>query len=293
MNKLPLEKRVQILKSLSEGCSMRSTARMAGVSINTVVKLLIDAGKACAQYQHDKLRGLSCKRLQLDEIWSFVYAKAKNVPDDKQGDVGYGDVWTWTAIDAESKLIPSWLVGSRDLCDAKVFVCDLAERLSNRVQVTSDGHKCYIEAMEAGFGGDVDFAQLIKLYGNESGNAGPDARYSPAECCGTKVKKISGNPDKDHISTSYAERQNLTMRMRNRRFTRLTNAFSKKLENHEYAISLYFMCYNFVVPHQTLTQNNEGRKTTPAMAAGVTDHQWTMEDVLAMIDRLNENENSN
>jgi len=286
MNQLPLEKRVAILTTLAEGSSMRSTARMVGVSFNTVVKLLIEAGRACAQYQHDKLRNLNCRRLQLDEIWSFCYAKEKNVPDERKGEFGYGDIWTWTAIDAETKLIPCWLVGLRDSCHATEFVENLAGRLANRVQLTTDGLKVYIEAVEAAFGGEVDYAMLIKLYGNPGAVESPETRYSPGECCGTKRKRISGKPDKAHISTSYAERQNLTMRMRMRRFTRLTNAFSKKLANLEAAVALYFMHYNFVRTHQTL-------KTTPAVAAGVTDHRWTMEDLIAMMERLQETENSN
>lgn len=293
MNKLPLEKRVAILTALAEGCSMRSTSRMVGVSLNTTTKLLIEAGKACARFQHDKMRNLSCKRLQLDEVWSFCYAKQKNVPEEKQGEFGYGDVWTWTAIDAETKIIPSWLVGMRDLCHAKLFVADLAERLITRVQITTDGLKAYIEAIEGAFGGECDYAQLIKLYGSESGNTSPDTKYSPAECCGTKTKRISGQPDKDHISTSFAERSNLTVRMRMRRFTRLTNAFSKKLENLEHAVALFMMHYNYVCPHMTLTKNAGGIKTTPAMAAGVAHSLWTMEDVVAMMERLQENENSN
>ncbi len=285
MNKIPLEKRVQILTALAEGSSMRSTARMALVSINTVVKLLIEAGQACARYQHEKLRNLKCRRLQLDEIWSFCYSKEKNVPKAHKGELGFGDVWTWTAIDAETKLIPCWLVGWRDGCHATEFVRDLASRLSNRVQLTTDGLKVYIEAVEAAFGGEVDYAMLVKLYANPGAIEDAETRYSPGVCCGTRRKKISGDPDRDHVSTSYAERQNLTMRMRMRRFTRLTNAFSKKIENLEHAVALYFMHYNFIRVHQTL-------KTTPAVAAGVTDHRWTMEDLIAMMERLQENENS-
>ena len=272
---------------------MRSASRLAGVSLNTTTKLLVDAGRACAAYQHDKLRNLTCRRFQLDEIWSFCHSKEKNVPAEHKGQLGYGDVWTWTGIDAETKLISSWLVGSRDLCHAKLFVQDLADRMTSRIQITSDGYKCYVEAVESAFGGEVDFAQLIKLYGNEGAATTPEARYSPGECCGTRTKRISGQPDEDHISTSYAERQNLTMRMRMRRFTRLTNAFSKKLANLEHAVALYFMHYNFVRPHQTLTQRAEGRKTTPAMAAGMANYVWTMEDLVAMMERLQENEISN
>jgi IS1 family transposase len=293
MNKLPFAKRIQVVTALVEGCSIRSTVRMTGVAKNTIVKLLAEVGTACARYQHDKLRNLNCRRLQLDEIWSFVYAKAKNVPEEKQGEFGVGDVWTWVAIDAETKLCPSWLVASRDLCDAKVFVTDLAERLATRVQITSDGHKCYVEAVDEAFGGEVDFAQLIKLYGNEGNKANPETKYSPGECCGTKTKIISGGPLEEHISTSFAERQNLTMRMRMRRFTRLTNAFSKKLENHEHSVALHFMVYNFIRPHQTLTKLANGHPTTPTMAAGIANHCWTIADLLAMMERLQENESSN
>src|SRR5271156_378796 len=243
MNKLPLEKRVQILTALAEGNSMRSTSRMAGVSINTVTKLLVDSGKACAEYQHEKLRNLHCRRLQVDEIWSFCAMKQKHIPAERQGEWGIGDVWTWTAIDADTKLIPSWLGGGRDLCFAKAFVADLAGRLASRVQVTSDGHKAYLEAVEGAFGGDVDYAQLIKIYGNEGSKRNPETRYSPGECCGTQKVVVSGNPDRDHISTSYVERQNLTMRMRMRRFTRLTNAFSKKIQNLEAAVAIHYMHY--------------------------------------------------
>jgi IS1 family transposase len=292
MNKLPLEKRVAILTALAEGCSMRSTSRMAKVSINTVTKLLIDAGKACAIYQHEKLRNLPCKRFELDEIWSFCYAKDKNVPDELRGVPGYGDVWTWTGIDAETKLIPCWLVGARDLCHARAFVDDLASRLTSRVQITSDGLKAYIVAIEDAFGADVDYAMLIKLYGPEGTEHSPDTKYSPGECCGTKTRVVSGNPDEDLISTSYAERSNLTMRMRMRRFTRLTNGFSKKIENLEYAVALTMMYYNFIFPHTTLTKEAK-RKTTPAMAAGVASHVWTMEDLVAMTDRILQRENSN
>jgi IS1 family transposase len=292
MNKLPHDKRIAILKALAEGCSMRSRARLVGCSINTVVGMLIAAGKACAKYQHDNMRDLACRRLQLDEIWSFCYAKQKNVPAEHQGELGFGDVWTWTAICAETKLVPCWLLGWRDACFATAFVDDLGERLAGRVQITTDGLKAYIDAIDGAFGGGVDYAMLIKLFGGGGSNHNPETRYSPAECCGTKHKKISGNPDKAHVSTSYAERQNLTMRMRMRRFTRLTNGFSKKLERMEYAVAMYFMVYNYVTPHQTLTENANGRETTPAMAARVADHVWSYEDLLAMIERLSEAENS-
>lgn len=282
MNKLPLEKRVLILTALAEGSSMRSTARLAGVSFNTVVKLLIDAGKACARYQHEKMRNLKCDRLQVDEIWSFCAMKAKNVPDERKGEWGIGDIWTFAGICADTKLVPCWLVGLRDAGHATHFLKDLASRLTKRIQLTTDGHKMYLEAVENAFAGQIDFAQLIKVYGS----TGDETRYSPPECIGCESKKIEGDPDPDHISTSFIERQNLTMRMRMRRFTRLTNAFSKKVENLEHAIALFYMHYNFIQVHKTL-------KKTPAMAAGVTNHRWTMEDVIAMMERLQENQNSN
>jgi IS1 family transposase len=291
LNKLPHNKRIAILRALAEGCAMRSTARLVGCSINTVIGMLIAAGKACAKYQHDNMRDLPCRRLQLDEIWSCCYAKQKNVRAEHQGELGPGDVWTWTAICAESKLVVCWLLGWRNAWFATAFVDDLAERLAGRVQIATDGLKCYIDAINGAFGGEVDYAMLITLFGGEGSNANPETRNSPGECCGTKRKRISGNTDKEHVSTSHAERQNLTMRMRMRQFTRLTNGFSKKLERMKYAVAMYFMVYNFVTPHQTLTENANGRKTTPAMAARVADHAWSYEDLLAMIDRLSEAEN--
>ncbi len=262
MNKLDTAKRVAIISALVEGNSLRSTTRMVGCSINTVTKLLVDAGEACARYQHETLRNLTCRRIQCDEIWNFCYAKQKNVPPDKAGQLGYGDVWTWVAIDADTKLVPSYLVGSRDGMHAAHFIADLASRLAHRVQLTTDDHKPYLEAVEGAFGGEIDYAMLIKLYGNVPGNTA-ESRYSPGECTGIEKRPIVGHPDADQISTSFVERQNLTMRMRMRRFTRLTNAFSKKLANLEAAVSLHFMHYNFVRRHQTL-------RVTPAMAAGVT-----------------------
>jgi IS1 family transposase len=248
---------------------------MTGVAFNTVKKLLIDAGRACARFQHDAMRNLSCKVLQLDEIWSFVYAKEKNVADVKAPQLGMGSVWTWVAIDAETKLIPSWLVGLRDLEHASAFVCDLAGRLRGRVQITTDGLKAYVQAMEDGFGGEVDHAILNKVYGAGT----PDeSRYSPAECVGCNKLVGHGSPDLAAASTSYVERQNLTLRMRNRRFTRLTNAFSKKLENHEHAVALYFFAYNFIFRHGTL-------RMPPALKAGVADHWWTYEELVELIDR--------
>jgi IS1 family transposase len=275
MNKLTTEKRVQILQMLCEGSSMRSISRIVDVSINTVTKLLVDAGNACSDYQDKALRSLTCTRIQADEIWSFCHAKEKNVPEDMKGVFGYGDVWTWTAIDAETKLVPSWYVGRRDYATAKLFIEDLAGRLANRVQLTTDGHKAYLQAVEDAFGKDIDFAQLVKLYGNE-GERSSEAKYSPAQCTGEIKTPIQGNPDLKHVSTSYVERQNLTMRMSMRRFTRLTNGFSKKVENHTHALSLYFMFYNFVRIHKSL-------RVTPAMEAGVTDHVWSFEEILALL----------
>jgi IS1 family transposase len=273
MNRLPLAKRAQILNLLVEGNSLRSASRIADVSINTVYKLAIDAGEACLAYQDQAFRNLPCRRLQLDEIWSFVYTKQRNVILAKKAPEAAGDVWTWVAICADTKLVPSWRVGDRSGETALEFVCDLSRRLANRVQVTTDGHRAYLAAIEEGFGADVDYAQLIKLYGEVPHPAG---RYSPAQIQGTKTFCCTGDPDPDHISTSYVERQNLTMRMSMHRFTRLTNAFSKKIENHAHAISLHYMHYNFVRIHKTL-------RVTPAMAAGVTSALWSIEDIAALI----------
>ena len=248
---------------------------MADVSRNTVDKLLRDVGAACLKYQDETLRNLPCERLQCDEIWSFVYSKAKNVPADKQDEFGYGDVWTWTAIDADTKLVPCWHVDTRDGRAAKLFIDDLASRLSNRVQLTTDGHLPYLNAVEDAFGADIDYAMLIKIYGTDK-TPESEKRYSPAICAGTETRVVTGDPDMDHVSTSYVERQNLTMRMSMRRFTRLTNAFSKKVENHMHAISLHYMYYNFGRIHQTL-------RVSPAMEAGVTDHLWSLEDIAALV----------
>ena len=274
MNKLAPAKRTLILQMLCEGSSMRSIARTADVSINTVSKLLVDAGKACAAFHDEKVRGVTASRVQCDEIWSFTYAKQKNVRAAKAAPEEAGDTWTWTALDAQSKLIVSWLVGGRDAEYANAFMNDLASRLANRVQLTTDGHKAYLEAVEGAFGADVDYAQLVKLYGEA-----PEAqkRYSPAVCTGARKEAITGRPNKAHVSTSYVERQNLTMRMHMRRFTRLTNAFSKKFENHMHMVALYTVWYNWVRIHKTL-------KVTPAMAAGLSPILWSMEDVAALID---------
>ena len=276
MNKLPLAKRVQILSLLCEGSSMRSISRVCDVSINTVAKILADAGKVCMAFHDEKVRGVTAKRVQVDEIWSFTAAKQKNVPGMKKPVNGAGDTWTWTGLDADSKLIVSWFVGGRDGDYAKLFINDLAARLANRVQLTSDGHRAYLEAVEGAFGADVDYAQLVKLYGaSPDGSAG---RYSPAECIGIKKTRIEGNPDEKHVSTSYVERQNLTMRMHMRRFTRLTNAFSKKFESHVHMVALYTVFYNFTRIHKTL-------RVTPAMAAGLTDRVWDMADIVALMDK--------
>ncbi|MFC2006177.1 IS1 family transposase [Chloroflexota bacterium] len=277
MNKLSIERQAQIIRVLCEGNSIRSTARITDTAINTVVKLLKDVGKACAQYQDVHLRNLPCKLIQCDEIWSFCYAKQKNVPEDKQGRFGYGDVWTWTAIDAETKLVPSWFVGLRDAGYAFEFMRDLQSRLANRVQLTTDGHKVYLSVIEDVFGADIDYAMLVKLYGHEPSG---EARYSPAKCIGANQRVVTGHPDTSKISTSFAERHNLTMRMAMRRFTRLTNAFSKKIENHMYALALYFMYYNFARPHQSLASPYP---TTPAMAAGVSEHTWSIEDIVKLM----------
>jgi IS1 family transposase len=274
MNKLDREARSRILRLLCEGNSIRAVTRLTGASKNTVIKLVVDAGKAASWYQDRVFRNLTCKRVQVDEIWNFVYGKQKNVPTAKAAPANPGDVWTWTAIDADTKLMPSWFVGGRDSDSAIIFVDDLASRLANRVQLTSDGHRAYLEADEGAFGADIDYAQLVKIYG-----APPEGekRYSPAECIGARKVPIEGSPDPKHISTSFVERSNLTVRMHARRFTRLTNAFSKKVENHAHAVALHMMCYNFARVHQTL-------RMTPALAAGVTKRLWEMSDVVDMLE---------
>lgn len=269
MNRLSVGRRAALVSLLVEGNSLRSASRIADVSINTVSKLLVDLGGACSAYQNDTLRGIRSQRVECDEIWSFVYAKAKNVPAEKRGIFGYGDVWTWTAIDAVSKLMISWRVGARDAVNALEFMQDLAGRLANRVQLTTDGHKPYLSAVEDTFGADIDYSMLVKLYGPSPDG---ETRYSPAKCVGCIPQPIMGNPDPAFISTSYVERQNLTMRMSMRRFTRLTNGFSKKLANHVAAISLHYMYYNFGRIHKTL-------RCTPAMAAGISDHIWSLDEI--------------
>ncbi len=275
MNKLPLAKRVQILSMLVEGSSMRSVSRVADVSINTVTKLLIDAGEACLSMHDELVRDVKATRVQCDEIWSFTYAKQKNVDTAEAAPEWAGDTWTWTAIEADTKLIVSYFVGDRSGQSAMALMDDLQSRLANRVQLTTDGHKAYLEAVEGAFGDDVDFAQLVKLYGDAPESF--KGRYSPAECTGSKKIEVTGNPERKHVSTSYVERQNLTMRMSMRRFTRLTNGFSKKLDNHMHALALYFAFYNFCRIHKSL-------KVSPAMAAGITNRLWSLDDIADRIE---------
>jgi IS1 family transposase len=275
MNKLPVAQCAQILAMLCEGASMRSVSRLADVSINTVSKLLVDAGRFCAGFHDTKVRGVQSKRVQVDEIWSFTAAKQKNVAAMKSPVNGAGDTWTWTAIDADTKLIVSHFVGGRDGECAMWFMDDLRSRLTNRVQLTSDGHKAYLEAVEGAFGDDVDYAMLVKIYGAASDSA--KGRYSPADCTGARKERITGNPDRAHVSTSYAERQNLTMRMSMRRFTRLTNGFSKKFENHAHMVALYAVHYNFLRIHKTL-------RVTPAMAAELSKTVMTWADIVEAMD---------
>lgn len=281
MNKLNSQRRSQVVAALVEGNSIRATCRMTGAAKGTVLKLLVDLGSACERYQDVTLRDLKCRRIQCDEIWAFCYAKAKNVPEEHAGEWGYGDLWTWTAIDAETKLVPSWAVGRRDAFTGHAFIRDLASRMAHRVQLTTDGHKVYLEAVEGAFGADVDYAMLVKMYGGDSGRES-EARYSPAQCLGTRTVCIAGRPAPEHISTSFSERQNLTMRMSMRRFTRLTNAFSKKVDNHKAAVALHYMHYNFARIHQTL-------RVTPAMEAGISDHVWSIEEIVGLLDWVQSN----
>jgi IS1 family transposase len=274
MNKLPIEKKIKIIQLLVEGNSLRSTSRIVDCSINTVTKLLVDVGSACWKFHDEKVVGLNCKRIQCDEIWSFVYSKEKNKPQHIEN---AGDVWTWTAIDADTKLIVGWMVGNRDADSANTFMYDISKRLSRKVQLTTDGLHSYLEAVADSFGSQIDFAQLVKLYGKEGSTANAEKKYSSAECIGCKKHVVSGNPDPAHISTSYIERQNLTMRMHMRRFTRLTNAFSKKIENHCFAIALHFVYYNFVKIHKTL-------RVPPAMEAGLIKRIMSIEDIVRLAD---------
>jgi IS1 family transposase len=269
MNRLSLEKRAQIISALVEGNSLRSIVRMTGAAMNTALKLLAEVGTACLDYQDKTLRDLPCKRIQCDEIWQFCYAKEKNVPADKQGQFGYGDVWTWVALCADTKVVPTWLVGRRDAYTAHAFIDDLAGRLRNRVQLTTDGLRVYADAVESAFGSEIDYSMLVKLYGDSSEH---ESRYSPGECIDCRPVPVTGSPNPRHISTSFVERQNLTMRMSMRRFTRLTNGFSKKIENLEHAVAIHYMWYNFARIHKTL-------RVTPAMEAGIADHVWSFEEI--------------
>jgi IS1 family transposase len=271
MNRLSGEKRTQVVKALVEGNSIRATVRMTGVAKNTISKLLLDLGRECFAFQDGEMQNLTCKRLQCDEIWAFVGAKAKNVKPGHPEE--FGDVWTWVAIDADTKLVPSWWIGGRTTTDAVYFMRDLASRLTHRVQLTTDGYKPYLTAVDDAFG-EIDYAVLHKLYGNDPKE--PQRRYSSGTCIGQEKRIVKGDPEWEHISTSYVERQNLTMRMSMRRFTRLTNAFSKKLENLMAAVSLHFMHYNFARVHKTLG-------VTPAMAAGIADHVWTVEEIVGLL----------
>jgi IS1 family transposase len=272
MNRLPLSKRVQIVAALCEGNSLRATERMCDVSINTVTKLLVDLGAACARYHDEHVRGVRAQRVQCDEIWAFCGAKEKNVYDDERG-YGRGSIWTWTALDADSKLIVGYHVGLRDAACAQHFMKDVAARLATRVQLTTDGLRAYLAAVDGAFGVDVDYAQLVKIYGDAPTD---EARYSPPACIGIEMRPVMGAPEIESISTSFVERQNLTIRMSSRRFTRLTNAFSKKVENHEHAVALHFQHYNFCRVHKTL-------RVTPAMAAGLSDHVWSYEELLSLV----------
>lgn len=276
MNKLPLAKRVLILNMLVEGSSLRSISRVADVSINTVTKLLVDAGETAIRTHDELVRNVKASRVQADEIWSFNYCKQRTVAKAKAAPLDAGDVWTWTALDADTKLIVTYAVGDRTLSCARLFIEDLAARLSNRVQLTTDGHRAYVEAVEDSFGADIDYAQLQKIYGPSPNGA--QTRYSPAECIGATKHVVQGNPDEAHVSTSYVERHNLSIRMGNRRFTRLTNAFSKKIDNHLYALALFFLHYNFARQHKTL------KGSSPAMAAGLSKTLWSMEDIANRIE---------
>lgn len=271
MNRLPIPKRVQILGLLVEGNSLRATSRLADVSINTVTKLLVDLGSACAEYHYANVTNVRVRRLQCDEIWAFVGAKRKNVRPERVAE-GWGDTWTWVALDADTKLCVSYLVGGRDGWWTREFMTDCAKRVKGCLQITTDGHRAYLDAVEDAFGSDIDYAQLQKIYGASDE---PETRYSPPQCIGCDMKTVSGNPDPRHVSTSFVERQNLTMRMGIRRFTRLTNAFSKKVENHAAMVAIHFLHYNFARIHKTL-------RVTPAMACGLSDHVWGLEEIVLL-----------
>ena len=275
MNKLTTEERAKVVACLVEGNSLRATTRMTGIHRTTIQKLLVELGAACSEYQDRVFRGLELKRVQCDEIWSFVGCKQKNVTEDGR-EKNWGDVWTWTAIDADTKLVPCWFLGTRSAEAAYHFIHDLKDRLAGRIQLTTDGHRAYIQAVEDAFGSEIDYAMLVKIYGNAA-EGGGEARYSSAQCMGARKAVISGQPNYKHVSTSFAERANLTMRMSMRRFTRLTNGFSKKVENHEAAIALHFMHYNFCRIHQPL-------RVTPSMAAGVSDHVWSLNELIGLLD---------
>jgi IS1 family transposase len=274
MNQLSVDERTRVVSALVEGNSMRAIARMTGISRNTIDKLLCDLGRACSDYQDRAFRNLKSKRLQCDEIWSFVQAKEKNCTLEMKKK-GAGDVWTWVALDPDTKLVPCWFIGQRDAGCAYHFMHDLAGRLAHRVQLTTDGHRAYLSAVEDAFGAGIDYAMLQKIYGNSE--QGPETRYSPAICMGARKAVISGSPDFAHVSTSYVEAQNLTMRMSIRRFTRLTNGHSKKLENHEHAVAIHYMYYNFARIHSSL-------RVTPAMEAGISDHVWSIEEIIGLLD---------
>jgi IS1 family transposase len=273
MNRLDSKAREQVISCLIEGCSIRATVRMTGVAKKTVMRLLLEVGTVCAEYQDKVFRNLKCKRLQLDEMWSWIYCKEKNRTEEiARKNPAAGDVWLWTAVDADTKLVPAWMLGNRDGRTARRFVADLASRLSHRVQITTDSHRPYLQAVEDAFGGDVDYAMLHKVYGFPMEH---ETRYSPATCIGCEQKRISGNPDIEHVSTSFVERQNWTVRTNMRRYTRLSNGFSRKIENHAAAVALNYFSYNFIKIHRTL-------RTSPAMAAGVTDRLWEIKDLVAL-----------
>jgi IS1 family transposase len=273
MNRLATDKRISVISALVEGTSVNATCRMTGVAKHTVLKLLRDLGCASASYHDKAVRNIRVRRIQCDEIWAFVYAKQKNVTLEQMRQ-GAGDVWTWTAIDADTKLIVSYMLGDRGASTAQSFMRDVAGRVANRFQLTTDGHRVYADAVESAFGADIDYAMLVKIYGASNDN--PESRYSPATCIGCRTGVLNGDPDPQHISTSFVERQNLSMRMGMRRFTRLTNGFSKKIENHGHMVALYFMHYNFCRIHKTL-------RVTPAMEAGIANHAWSVEELLKLL----------